>query len=210
MPDFQIIKDFIKRTPLLKPLLWLRTFHGTGRLPQRPLLPEQKQAVVAKYGREFGLEVLVETGTYLGHMVEACKSQFEQVYSIELDPTLHKNAREKFCNDSHVHLLQGDSAKILPGILVQLDQSTLFWLDGHFSEGITARGDKDTPIIQELEAIFNQFHHPFVILIDDARLFIGRHDYPKLSELIAFVTKRAPNILVQVEQDIIRLVPVRK
>jgi hypothetical protein len=45
-------------------------------------------------------------------------------------------------------------------------------LDGRYSEGCTARGETNTPILQELEAIF-AFCPIWVVLIDDARHFDG-------------------------------------
>lgn len=56
-----------------------------------------------------------------------------------------------------------------------------FWLDGHYSEGITHRGPVDTPIIKELE-IISDFMDKFFsvnIFIDDFRLFVNQStDYP--------------------------------
>jgi hypothetical protein len=80
----------------------------------------------------------------------------------------------------------------------------LFWLDGHYSGGVTGIGSLETPIIKELQTIFN---HPLskkhVILIDDARLFNGTRDYPKIEELQVFVKTQKENLEFYVENDII-------
>jgi len=58
--------------------------------------------------------------------------------------------------------------------LPELKDSTLFWLDGHYSSTGTARGKVDTPIFYELMHILS---HPlaskFLLVIDDQRLFRG-------------------------------------
>jgi hypothetical protein len=52
----------------------------------------------------------------------------------------------------------------------------LFWLDGHFCGGVSAHGDKGTPILEELNLILSHRVKEHVILIDDARLFNGTFD----------------------------------
>jgi hypothetical protein len=84
----------------------------------------------------------------------------------------------------------------------------LFWLDGHYSGGATARGHKDCPVLEELDAIFNSpFEH--VIYIDDARLFTGKDDYPTLEALKAYVHDRKPGYTMDVVNDCIRLTPAK-
>ena len=46
--------------------------------------------------------------------------------------------------------MQGTSEVQLPKILDRLDGAVSFWLDGHFSAGVTFQGDQDTPIREEL------------------------------------------------------------
>jgi hypothetical protein len=72
----------------------------------------------------------------------------------------------------------------------RIDQPALFYLDGHYSGGITARAAKDTPIYEELSHIFE--HDPrHVIVIDDARCFGRDPDYPSLHELREFIPLEA-------------------
>ncbi|HTZ39799.1 MAG TPA: tetratricopeptide repeat protein [Syntrophales bacterium] len=47
----------------------------------------------------------------------------------------------------------------------------LFWLDGHYSEGVTAKGDENTPVMNEIRAIRDSRITDAVILIDDLRFF---------------------------------------
>jgi hypothetical protein len=172
----------------------------------RPAPPPHfvKQLAIKYYQRRFGLRTFVETGTYLGEMVEAVKSRFTEVYSVELSAELAARAREKFAADEHVHIVEGDSAEVLPGILEKIQGPALFWLDGHFSGGITAQGPLDYPIIRELEHVRT---HPFkehVILVDDARLFVGSPNAPAREQVVASLRAVNPSYTVEERDDIIR------
>jgi len=152
----------------------------------------------------FRLDVLVETGTFSGDMIAATKSHFSDIYSIELSPDLHQRAKARFVGDSGVHLLLGNSGDILTEILPAITRTPLLWLDAHYSGGSTARGAVDTPIVQELNAILT-LRPDSVVLIDDARLFDGRNSYPKLAELTKYIAGKAPDWVIEVRHDIIRL-----
>jgi len=97
---------------------------------------------VLQYARQFDLRVLVETGTYLGEMVDAMRTAFGRVYSIELDQELYWRAVQRFAGRGSVTIVQGDSSKVLPQLLAELAEPVLFWLDGHYSAGVTAKGTR--------------------------------------------------------------------
>jgi hypothetical protein len=79
-------------------------------------------------------------------------------------------------------------------------------LDGHYSAGNTALGDRETPVSAEVAAILNHPVKGHVVLIDDARNFDGTHDYPTLTALRDYVHRVLPNADFSVENDIIRIV----
>jgi len=199
----QRVKYFIKKyfVNSLRVVIW--TFSG------KPVpAPEKvKQLIVRSYGKKYGYKVLVETGTYWGEMIDAQKSFFKKLYSIELSEDLHKRASDRFKNDSNIKLLQGDSGVVLPQIIKELDEPAIFWLDAHYSSGVTAKGNLDCPIFAELDAIFakNQNH---VLLIDDARDFIGKNDYPTIDELKKYFEKKKMKYKFEVAHDIIRAEPI--
>jgi hypothetical protein len=164
-----------------------------------------KQLVVAEYAARFAPPVLVETGTYTGRMVYAMLDRFEEIYSIELDPTLAAKAAERFAAYRHVHIIQGESSRVLPQVLKDVARPCLFWLDAHYSGGATAKADLETPIMRELAVILNHeaaAHH--VVLIDDARCFDGTHDYPQMASLCRFILGKRPTWEFEVCRDIIR------
>ena len=163
-----------------------------------------KQLTIESYAKEYQIDVFVETGTHRGTTLEAQRKSFKKLYSIELDKKLYENASKRFGRYSHIKVLQGDSSIKLREVVKSLSEKSLFWLDAHYSGVGTARGSLDCPIYGELEAIFGS-RQKHIILIDDARLFIGNDDYPTIQELKAFVAQHDEDIQMIVEDDIIRL-----
>ena len=163
-----------------------------------------KQMTIKEYASKYKIHVFIETGTYLGDMVFATKNNFYKIYSIELSTELYERAKKKFVRHKHISIIKGDSSKVLPEILNQVEEHCLFWLDSHYSSGITVKGEKETPILEELNHIFNHPIEDHVILIDDARCFTGHDDYPSIEELKALILSRYPNNMFNIEDDIIR------
>jgi hypothetical protein len=137
-------------------------------------------------------------------MVDAQKMNFQRIYSVELSLDLWKDAVSKFEPYPNVKILHGDSGKVLPSIIEQLEGTAIFWLDGHYSEGVTAKGEKNCPIFEEIDAIFLKEKIEHVILIDDARLFVGENDYPTISELTEYIHEKHSKYKLLVKDDIIR------
>ena len=175
---------------------------GGKRMPPPHLI---KQLAIKNEKDVSGYNILVETGTYLGDMVEVQKHVFEKVYSIELGIELYSNAVQKFEADKNVFILQGDSSVVLKELMPKILEPAIFWLDGHYSGGITARGEKECPIFEELESIIMAKELRHIILIDDARLFNGSNDYPNVEELKAFLIKWDQKFNLSIDNDIIRI-----
>ncbi|MBC7886423.1 MAG: hypothetical protein H7Z13_00940 [Ferruginibacter sp.] len=163
-----------------------------------------KQIIIQDYHKLYGNDVLVETGTFHGDMVEAQKNNFKKVISIELAVKLFKRAQKRFIKDNNVTIIQGDSGKVLIELMKSITEPAIFWLDGHYSAGITAKGNTECPIFEELDAILRSKFFNHVILIDDARFFIGKGDYPSIDKLTDFVKSKNDKYNVEVKNDIIR------
>ena len=165
-----------------------------------------KQKAVEEYQLKYNLKTLVETGTFLGDMVYSQKENFDKLISIELDYQLYKDVKKKLRLIKNIEIIHGDSGIVLKEILQKIEQQCLFWLDGHYSAGFTAKGNIETPIISELDTIFsNEIDH--VVLIDDARSFNGTNDYPTLKFVEDYVLNKKNNYTIIVKDDIIRLLP---
>jgi hypothetical protein len=172
-----------------------------------PLPPFMKRAIILRYALDYHCKTLVETGTQYGDTPWLFHNRFETIYTIELSPMLAAMARARFRNLPHVNVVEGDSGQKLAELLPKLQSKTIFWLDGHYSAGLTARGSKDCPIYAELQSIASLCKVPFVVLIDDARCFGHEKDYPSLQELGAFVRELLPRYRMGVNNDIFYLIP---
>ncbi|MBN2762819.1 MAG: hypothetical protein JXR41_07000, partial [Bacteroidales bacterium] len=144
----------------------------------KPIPPphQVKQSVIEYYRKRSGYDILIETGTYRGDMVYAQRNNFKRIFSIELGEDLWKKAVKRFARYRHICIMQGDSSKVLDNITKDLQEPAIFWLDGHYSAGITARGDKDCPIYGEINAIFRYKKLDHILLVDDACYFNGTGD----------------------------------
>ncbi len=182
-----------------KVLLW--------QLQGKPIPPPHvvKQKIIKDYAARFKTDIFIETGTFMGEMIDAVLHSFTQIISVEYDQALALRAREKFSSCSRITIIQGDSAAILPQIAAELREPCLFWLDAHYSGGETGRSDLMTPIVQELSILLGDGLPDHVILIDDAREFTGQNNYPSLGEVKEFLAARRPNWIMQVQDDIIRI-----
>lgn len=182
----------------------IRAWRRSGSPVPPPHLYKQK--LLSRYASRYRLSTLVETGTYLGDMVFSLRKRFKTIISIELSSELCERAQQRLSDFPHVSIIQGDSSQVLPGILDGLKVPTLFWLDGHYSAGNTALGERETPVSAEMEAILNHSVAGHVVLIDDARNFDGTHDYPTLSSLRDYVHGAYPKADFSVKDDVIRIV----
>lgn len=167
--------------------------------------PVTKQSILRNIAKNRTLTVFVETGTYKGDTTYQLRNDFKKMYSIELDKKLHKNAVKMFAKFKHIELLQGDSGKVIPLVLKKLKVPALFYLDGHYSRGITAKADLDTPIVAEILAVLKHPVKGHVVLIDDERLFVGKNDYPTLYSMRKIVKSINPNLKFIVKNDMIRI-----
>ncbi len=140
-------------------------------------------------------------------MVQAMKGYFDRIYSIELSEDLYRKAKKRFETSKNIALICGDSAKELVNIIERLDRPALFWLDGHYSAGETAKGDKNTPVFEELSQILIGPDTEHVVIIDDARCFGKEPDYPSLKELADFIQTKRSNLDIVVQDDSIRITP---
>jgi hypothetical protein len=180
-------------------------------LRDRPIPPPYgvKRRTVLQEARRFGIDILVETGTWQGDMMLFAKSRFRRAYSIELDHRLFTQNQVRFRGADNIELIQGDSAVELPRLVARLRERALFWLDGHYCGPGSGWGMDQCPIRGELACIFEHPVRDHVILIDDARLFVGKESYPTIDELREWTATQRPEFEFSVADDIIRITPPR-
>lgn len=134
-------------------------------------MPSLSSTEIKQYQGPISCPIFVETGTHEGDTVAVALPLFKQIFSIELSPHYYGRAAARFASNTTVSIKQGDSNIVLPEILPALNDPVMFWLDGHWSSGNTARGPVDCPILQELDSIIKYLRPACVIAIDDVRLF---------------------------------------
>lgn len=168
-------------------------------------LPPQtiKLAVINKNTPLPRPRVFIETGTYHGDTVEAVKRLYANVISIEVDDVLYCKACSRFAADANVRIVHGDCAGELPKILAELQEVAVFWLDGHYSGGVTGKGEIEDPILISLGQIASHPIKEHVIFIDDARTFDGCEGRPDISDVFNQIKKINSRYIIKVQNDII-------
>lgn len=168
-----------------------------------------KMSIVGSYVREYRAKIFVETGTLIGGMVEhIALDRSVECHTIEIDKAYYNRAKRILGRKKNINFHLGDSAEVLPRILAELDRPSVFWLDGHYSGGVTGKASYDTPVSREVELILAHRINNHVILIDDAREFTGEGDYPPLADLLSVFTSHT-DYRAEVSADIVRIVPRR-
>jgi len=163
-----------------------------------------KRWVIRRSAKRARTPILVETGTLHGKTVSSCLKSFSQIISIEIEPALASKAKERFANESHVRIVQGDSAVELTAIVEGLKSPATYWLDGHYSGPGTGRGILDSPVVAEIKTVLGS-GKPALVLVDDARHFTGADGYPTLAELREMVRILRPLSTFTVSRDIVRI-----
>ena len=163
-----------------------------------------KRAVLQRIG--FADAVWVETGTFMGDTAALLAVNAKAVYTIEPERALYEKAAARFAGSAKVNPLHGLSEEVFPTLLPTLSGTVNFWLDGHYSGGITHQGPTDCPVREELQNIENNLGHftKVAVLIDDVRCFdpsIPEYaDYPSLDYLVDWARKN--QLVWHIEHDI--------
>ncbi|MFC1842074.1 hypothetical protein ACFLYU_00240 [Candidatus Dependentiae bacterium] len=187
-------------------LFWMQVLHCSTEFS----LTNFKKDWVSCYKKlisQTGLNVFVESGTYLGHTARKAAGCFQEVHTVELNEEFYEQSVLSLKMYSNVTVYHGNTIDHFPKILLDLEtknKKALFWLDGHYmssmqDENIQPEAEY-TPIMRELSIICKQCSDP-VILIDDIRLFgtklygerikdAGNEAYPLLETVYAFLVEQ--------------------
>ena len=135
--------------------------------------------------KENRISQFIESGTYLGQTCRLIARKFPDtlVDTIEVDENLFNYLRHsEKGKDSNIRYWKGDSRVVLKELLdIRFHDRTLFWLDGHYSQGITSSGLSETPLFDELSIIQDYLQNSnakCMIVIDDVNNLDKNPNYP--------------------------------
>jgi len=193
------LKDITKRNKIFKEFEW---FFFTKIKPEGgPQSTKDKQKIIIKIAQKERIRNFIETGTYIGETVKSVLPFFDNIYTIEINRKLYLYNKKKFRKNKNVRVILGNSYKRLQEILPKINEPSIFWLDAHYSGGITSKSDGLTPIKKELKTILKFWKNNSVVLIDDARLFCGKYGYPDIQWIRSIFKNKKVNI--KIENDVI-------
>jgi hypothetical protein len=176
------------------------TVRGVGQIPLD---------LAERLANELSIRRAVETGTFLGDSTRKLIRAFATVETIELSARLARRAQLRFLLRPSVTVRHGKSAALLR----PAREPTLYWLDAHWSGGITAGEEYECPLLDELRATSPGTDRD-CYLVDDAALFTQPpprphkpEQWPSLQEIKQLVRVLRPGYSTAVVDDVIAIVP---
>lgn len=171
---------------------------------------------------KYDVPYLVETGTASGESARLAATMFKKVWTIEL---IDNRASEDLT--SNIEYLTGDSAELLPSIIGEINllksrreateekQWVLFYLDAHYSDDVPNESEyPECPLLAEINAVA-EYGYESIIIIDDARLFLGQpphphnpKEWPSVCEIFLLLKDKFPFHHITITDDYILAIPL--
>ena len=101
-------------------------------------------------------------------------TNFEKIFTVEISQKLWEWLHPQIRQFENVEHVLGDSLVEIPKFLKTLDENdkVFFWLDAHWSQGLSDKNHLDVPLIEECVIIDEQYKSDTAIVaIDDVRMF---------------------------------------
>jgi hypothetical protein len=184
-PSKKIITKIFKKS-----LINERNNKTNGALSQPKYI--NKSILAAIIGMRNKKKYFVETGTYIGKSTYNIQQLFKKVYTCEASKDLHDAAKQLFLlTKSHnIKIYLGDSRLFLKSLSKKICNNSIFFLDAHYSMGITSRKYGTCPLLDELKIIFDKSSEG-IIVVDDLRTMNGKNGYPNLFDILSCVPNSA-------------------
>jgi hypothetical protein len=164
--------------------------------------------LAAKTVETLNLTTAIETGTYFGFGALQLGSFCDRVISIESDQRLSEFAATFYARARGVEFVSGSSPNVLPGLLAELKEPTLFVLDAHWfpmSFRPQIQPERQCYLDEELMLIGDWFRggNSGAVLIDDAQMLLGslrkpwrRADFPPITSVVDALRSFVPWVTV--------------
>jgi len=197
----------LRRSPLLRLIVDLKIWAEDLRRRRYGSNDETVSALAKRHLllqklRSCNLNVVIETGTFLGDTANFLAARGYSVITVEIEPRIAAWARARFDGFANVRVVEGDSGLLMTGLIADLDQPALFYLDGHYSGGETGKGQHETPVVKEVEVILRDAPSGSFVIIDDARCFGRLKDYPSLIDFLSSLRDRGVDDAVVMDDSI--------
>jgi len=122
-----------------------------------------------KLKKKFNIECAVETGTFQGETTSWLSENFDQVFTIELNPEYLEIAKQNCLNQNNIKFNLGDSSTIIRDIVEEIkDKQAIFFLDAHWGDYCP------TPL--ELKELVNMVVKPIIAIHD---FFVPEKSHPE-------------------------------
>jgi hypothetical protein len=151
-----------------------------------------KSLLAAMIGLKFHKKFFVETGTYIGQSTYNIQNLFLKLYTCEASKDLYKAAKNLFLltKSNNIKIYLSDSRSFLNSLNKTIANNSVFFLDAHYSTGITSKEYGTCPLIDELQIIINKTSNA-VVVVDDIRTMNGKNGYPNLNEILNILPNSA-------------------
>lgn len=106
---------------------------------------------------KFKIKNVVETGTYKGVTTKWLGQNFDRVFTTEIVPLYHEEAKAHIGNMPNVTCVLGDVQIVLPEVLKSCDNRTIIFEDCHWYKN---------PVVGELQILKNSGLKPILVLHD--------------------------------------------
>lgn len=172
------------------------------------------------------VDTFVELGTAGGDTIKTAAKCFKKCYTIEII----ENRAIVDKSIENIKWLTGNTVDILPTIIDDLlvekalmqkgvdpiYNYSVFWIDSHYSDPEPNTSQfTECPLMEELE-IISLYQHDAIILIDDARLFMGHppaplnpKEWPMIQDIFVLLKEKFPFNYSSLVDDFIISIPER-
>jgi len=108
---------------------------------------------------KFGLNTIIETGTYKGESTQLLSTIFDRVYSCELYWGSYKEYYTELLKNDKVKLMEGSSVDVLPLMFDEIgNDKFILYLDAHEADSV--------PLKDELRIVAEYGFKPVIIIHD--------------------------------------------